>query len=129
MSVAACRSTDPERAVESSLVVDGRVLDASSSAPIDQALVHIQTLSGGKAGGEFGCTGAYLTGDWSFLTDASGRFTADLRLTTTRRPVCVVVLGTRPGAAGWRDTAWVVAPFKPVTTSSAPDTVRFALRM
>jgi hypothetical protein len=67
------------RFVESSLVAAGRVL-ATDGAPAAGALVMVQTLGSGKPGGEFGCTGSYLSGNWVVLTGPDGRFTVGMGL-------------------------------------------------
>jgi hypothetical protein len=128
-TLAACAgdSTAP-RFVESSLVAAGRVL-VTEGAPAEGALVHVQTLSSGKAGGEFGCTGSYLTGDWVALTNPDGRFTIPMGLRSDGTPVCIVVLALGAGDTAWRDTASVVRAFTPVATGVAPDTVHFDLRV
>jgi len=113
---------------EAALVAVGRAVDASG-APVDGAAITVQTIWPGRAGGRFGCTGSYLVGHWTVVTTADGQFALDLRLTTPRAPICVVVLGALSGETTWRDTASVVTPFTAVTQGAVPDTVRFDLRL
>jgi hypothetical protein len=122
-------ASEPVTPRATSLVAAGRVVDAAGS-PIERAGIHIQALWSGRQGGDFGCSGTALVGDWLLFADPNGAFTSEMRLgaTGTVAPVCVVVLGMRPDDSAWRDTASVVAAFKPVAEGVAPDTVRFALR-
>ena len=129
VALAACGggSTEP-RFVESALVASGRVLDATG-APADNALVGIDAMNAGKPGGEYGCTGAYLVGNWAVLPGPDGRFTIGLGLLSDGAPVCVIVRATVFGDSVWRDTTYVVRAFTPVTPGVAPDTAHFELRV
>ena len=126
-ALAACAgdSTAP-RFVESSLVAAGRVLGAGG-APAKNALVGIDAMNKGKAGGEYGCDGEYLVGNWFAFADADGRFTLTLNLQSNGAPFCVIVRAVGVGDSTWRDTASVVRAFTPVAPGVSPDTVRFEL--
>ena len=110
------------------MVAVGIAVDGSG-APIDRAVITVQTMWPGREGGRFGCTGSYLVGHWSVTTTADGQFGLDLRLTTPTAPICVVVFGALSGDAALRDTASVLTPFTVVAADVAPDTVRFELRL
>jgi len=127
--LAACGgdSTAP-RFVESSLVASGRVLSAAG-APAGDAIVGIEAMNKGKSGGDYGCTGEYLVGDWVTTTDVDGRFTFKMNLQSNGGPLCVVVRAAGRGDTTWRDTASVVRGFTPVAPGAAPDTVWFDLRV
>jgi hypothetical protein len=130
-ALAACGgSPSAPRFVESSLVAAGRVRD-QAGGPVREAIVMIDAMTAGKPGGEFGCTGAYLTGNWVAFTDADGRFTVGMGQQSDGRPICVVVFAVPAGDSDttWRDTAFVLRRFTPVAPGVAPDTVHFDLRV
>lgn len=124
--VACGDTTSPLSSHPQSLVAEGRVVDASG-APVDGALVQVQALWPGEAGGEFGCRGTYLVGQWTLVTPSDGEFGIEIRLNAPSSPTCLVVLGMRAGETAWRDTASVVARFTPVAKGVTPDTVHFDL--
>lgn len=112
---------------QGALVAEGRVTDALGG-PIGGAVVHVQALWPGTTGGELGCSGSYLVGDWFMISTSDGRFGIEMRLTAPDSPACIVVLGAPAGDSVWRDTASVVAPFTRTTAGVAPDTVQLDLR-
>jgi hypothetical protein len=116
-----------EQAHEQSLVVIGRA-GTASGAPIANAVVTMQVMSNGKRGGQFGCTGDLLVGQWVVQPPRDGLFTHDLRVTATSAPMCLIVLSMRSGDAVWRDTTTMVKRFSDVTGGIVPDTVRLDLR-
>lgn len=128
IALAACGDSTAPRLVESALVASGRVV-YPAGAPAREALVGIDAMSKGKPGGDYGCTGAYLVGNWFAFTDADGRFTLKLGLQSDGAPFCVIVRAVAAGDTAWRDTASVVRAFTPLTPGVAPDTVQFDLRV
>lgn len=127
--LAACsRDSTAPKFVESSLVAAGRVLGAGG-VPAQNALVGIDAMNKGKAGGDYGCDGEYLVGNWATFADADGRFALTLNLQSNGTPYCVIVRAVGVGDSTWRDTASVVRVFKPVSPGVAPDTVRFELQV
>jgi hypothetical protein len=112
---------------QGALVAEGRVSDAAG-VPIGNAVVHVEALWPGTAGGEFGCSGTYLVGDWSMFSASDGRFGIEMRLTAPDSPTCIIVLGSPPGDAVARDTASALAQFTRTTAGVAPDTVHLDLR-
>ena len=114
--------------VESSLVATGRVLGAGG-VPAQSAIVQIDAMNKGRPGGEYGCDGEYLTGNWVTSADADGRFAFTLTMQSNGTPFCVIVRAVGIGDSTWRDTASVVRAFKPVAPGVAPDTVHFELEI
>lgn len=127
VTLAACGgdSTAP-RFVEASLVAAGRVL-VPGGAPAQNAIVVIDAMNKGRPGGEYGCDGEYLVGNWATFADADGRFTLKLDLQSNGTPFCVIVRAVGAGDSVWRDTVSVVKAFTPVAAGVAPDTVHFEL--
>jgi hypothetical protein len=128
IALAACGDSTAPRLVESALVASGRVLYAAG-APAENALVGIDAMNAGKPGGEYGCSGAYLVGNWLTQTSGDGRFALTLDLLSDGSPVCVVVRAVGAGDTAWRDTTFVVRAFTPAAPGVAPDTVPFDLRV
>ena len=128
-AVAACSDDDaaPLTPREQSLVVIGRAGEASG-APIANAIVTLQVLWPGTTGGEFGCTGRTLVGQWVIAPPRDGLFVRELRVSASSAPMCIIALSTRSGEPVWRDTTAVVVRFSPVSETAAPDTIRLDLR-
>ena len=127
--LAACGGdSSPVTPREQVLVVIGRAGELSG-APIANAIVTLQVLWPGQAGGEFGCTGRTLVGHWVVAPPRDGLFVRELRVSATAEPMCIIALSTRSGDSVWRDTTTLITRFSPATADVVPDTVRLDLRL